>query len=149
MTYARINLNKVTYKQKAEGWRYSLLPNVVYLNDIFVQYCKHKKFKSVMPIFESEYTDLNNDVLEYFDGNEVVAFSIIRRYDRRNAECVQFAWNYANPGLRLGIESLKHECALYRDRGYQYLYLGGAEEYKHKIEGFEILGPVEELQHGS
>ena len=67
----------------------------------------------------------------------------MRRYDLRNVESVQFAWNYKEPKLRLGIESLKTECAIYRDRGFQYLYLDYAHEYKKNIQGFEILGPAE------
>jgi hypothetical protein len=37
---------------------------------------------------------------------------------------------------------MKHECAVYKARGYQYLYLGGADEYKQEIAGFEMLGPA-------
>ena len=44
--------------------------------------------------------------------------------------------------LVFGIKSLKHECALYKARGFKYLYLGGADEYKKQIDGFEILGPA-------
>lgn len=142
MKYARIDLSKVTYKQMKLGWDYLHRPNSDYLNYIYTRYCRHKKFKSVMPIFQSEYFDPKNDVIGYYDENILVAFSIIRRYDMKNAECVQFAWDYDNPKLMLGIESLKHECALYRDNGFKYLYLGGAEEYKSKFEGFEVLGPV-------
>ena len=52
-----------------------------------------------------------------------------------------FAWNYKNPVLKLGIESLKNECAIYKNKGYKYLYLGQAAEYK-KIDGYEELGPI-------
>ena len=41
----------------------------------------------------------------------------------------------------LGIKSLKNECAIYKKRGFDYLYLGQADHYKTKIDGFEILGP--------
>ena len=53
---------------------------------------------------------------------------------------MQFAWDYANPKLRLGIESLKNECAVYKARGFNYLYLGLADEYKSQLDGFELLG---------
>ena len=113
------------------------------LNKIYHAYCKHKKFKSVMPIFDSEYTDPNSDVIAYFDEGQMVAFSLLHRYDDENVEAVQFAWDYANPTLRLGINSLKSECAYYKKEGFKYLYLGGADEYKQAMEGFEILGPIE------
>jgi len=96
-----------------------------------------------MPIFDSEYTDPKNDVIGYTDSGQLVAFSIIRRYDQKNAECVQFAWNYEKPRLRLGIESLKTECAIYRDRGFEFLYLDQAHLYKQQFQGFETLGPPE------
>jgi hypothetical protein len=96
-----------------------------------------------MPIFDSEYTDAKNDVIGYWDQDQLVAFSIIRRFDTVNAQCIQFAWTYHRPRMRLGIESLKTECAIYRDLGYQYLYLDQAHAYKQQFEGFELLGPLE------
>jgi arginyl-tRNA--protein-N-Asp/Glu arginylyltransferase len=95
-----------------------------------------------MPIFAVEYTDPNSDVIGYYSDNKLVAFSLIKRYSDTEAECVQFAWDYANPKLRLGMKSLKNECAIYKRLGFQYLYLGGADEYKKGIDGFEILGPA-------
>ena len=94
-----------------------------------------------MPIFDSEYLDESNDVIGYKHNNKLVAFSLIRRHDKDNIEAVQFAWDYVNPKLRLGIESLKNECAIYKARGFKYLYLGEAAEYK-KIDGYELLGPA-------
>jgi hypothetical protein len=95
-----------------------------------------------MPIFDSEYTDPNSDVIGYYNNDNLVAFSLVKRYSNTEAECVQFAWNYADPALQLGITSLKNECAVYKRLGYRYLYLGGADEYKKSIDGFEILGPA-------
>lgn len=124
------------------GWK--LLPHVYddKLNDIYAAYCRYKGFTSVMPIFRSEYEDRSNDIIGYYDKDDLVAFSLVRRYDRDNAECIQFAWDYKNPKLRLGIRSLEHECAIYKDRGWKYLYLGEADEYKKKIQGFEMLGTI-------
>jgi arginyl-tRNA--protein-N-Asp/Glu arginylyltransferase len=95
-----------------------------------------------MPIFNSEFTDPKNDVIGYYDNQQLVAFSLLRRFDNENVEAVQFAWNYNNPNLSLGINSLKSECAIYKELGFKYLYLGGADEYKKKIDGFELLGPL-------
>lgn len=141
MLYARIDLH---------GTDYHVLPgsgileevDTETLQDIYRTYCKHKKFNSVMPIFDSEFNDPKNDVIGYYDGDRLVAFSLIRRYDAENVEAIQFAWDYKNPKLRLGIETLKSECALYKALGYRYLYLGEADEYKKKIDSFEILGPL-------
>lgn len=140
MLYARIDLNGTDY-QILPGSKILDQIDAENLQGIYRTYCKYKKFKSVMPIFDSEFNDPKNDVIGYYDGDRLVAFSLIRRYDAENVEAIQFAWNYENPKLRLGIESLKSECALYKSRGYRYLYLGEADEYKKKINSFEILGP--------
>lgn len=140
MIYARINLNKIDY-DITNNWGYLTNPNIELLNSIYLQYCRHKKFKSVMPIFDSEYTDKNNDVIGYHYKGKIVAFSIIRKHSNKDAEAIQFAWDYKDPKLRLGIESLKNECAIYKARGYDYYYLGEAAEYK-KIDGYELLGPA-------
>jgi hypothetical protein len=93
-----------------------------------------------MPIFDSEFRDINNKVLGYYVNNKMVAFSLLRIYDIYNVEAIQFAWDYVDPSLNLGIESLKHECAFFKESGYKYYYLGGADEYKKQFDGFEILG---------
>jgi hypothetical protein len=81
-------------------------------------------------------------VIVYTNQLSVIAFSLLRRYDAHNVEAIQFAWDYAEPSLRLGIRSLEHECAYYKSLGYSYLYLGDAAEYKTHIAGFELLGPA-------
>lgn len=143
MSYGRINLENTFYQQLPESQAHKIYsPDTNQLQEIYKQYCRHKKFRSVMPIFESEFHDINNDIIGYYHDDKLVAFSLIKIYDSENVEAVQFAWDYYNPKLRLGIESLKNECAYYKEHGYKYLYLGGADEYKTKIDGFEILGPI-------
>ena len=142
MKYCRINLSKTNYKINVE-WMYMTAPNIPALNAIYRDYCIYKKFSSVMPIFDSRYTDPMTDVIGYYDKDRLVAFSLIRRYDEHNALCDQFAWNYHNPKLRLGIETLQTECAIYRERGFHYLYLEQAHLYKQSMAGFELLGPLE------
>lgn len=141
MIFARINLSKTNYiPMSDDSWRFIENPDINYLNNIYKTYCSYKKFKSVMPIFDSEYTDINNRVIGYYIQGELVAFSLIKLFDKHNAECVQFSWDYKMPKLRLGIKSLEHECAIFKKLGFRYLYLGGADEYKSKLDGFEILG---------
>ena len=140
--FARIDLSKTNYQINVE-WMYMTCPDIAALNNIYRDYCVHKKFSSVMPIFDSRYTDPMTDVIGYYDQTKLVAFSLIRRYDEHNALCDQFAWTYHNPRLRMGIETMKAECAIYKARGFQYLYLEQAHLYKSEIDGFEILGPLE------
>jgi hypothetical protein len=143
MTYARIDLSKTNYDKLEDGtWGFIEYPDVDQLTDIYQTYCRYKRFKSVMPIFASEYSDPSNELIGYMHNDKLVAFSLIKKFDSENAECVQFAWDYVNPELRLGINSLKHECAVFKQWGYKYLYLGGADEYKKHFDGFEILGSL-------
>jgi hypothetical protein len=141
--YARIRLSDTTYESTLTAWDWIREPDVDQLNTIYRRYCQYRQFASVMPIFDSEYTDPRNDVIGYWDQGGLEAFSIIRRFDDKNAQCIQFAWTYHRPRLRLGIESLKTECAIYRDLGFRYLYLDQAHTYKQQFEGFELLGPLE------
>ena len=140
--FARIDLSKTTY-QPTVDWYYITEPNIAQLQDIYRTYCIYKHFASVMPLFESQFTDPDTDVLGYREEGKLVAFSLIKRYDSENALCAQFAWTYHNPRTRLGLESLKTECAIYRDQGYKFLYLDQAHLYKQGLEGFEILGTLQ------
>lgn len=143
-TFARINLDQTNY---------GITVKHVYLREftdncrdqlqhIYHTYCCYRKFSSVMPMFESRFRDPMADVIAYYDQDQWVAWSLIRRYDDENAMCEQFAWTYHKPQLRLGIETLKTECAIYKARGFRYLYLEQAHLYKAEIAGFEILGPI-------
>ena len=144
MTYqfARIDLSKTNYKINVECM-YMPKPDISALNAIYKTYCAYKHFASVMPIFDARYTDPMTDVIGYYDRARLVAFSLIKRYDEHNALCDQFAWTYHNPKLRMGIETMKAECSMYKARGFRYLYLEQAHLYKSEIDGFEILGPLE------
>jgi hypothetical protein len=144
-TFARIDLAKTNYEPTVT-WRYITsrdADTLSRLDRIYQDYCVYKKFASVMPMFHSRYTDPMSDVIGYYDQDQLVAWSLIRRFDDRNALCDQFAWTYHNPRLRLGIETMKTECAIYRARGFEYLYLEQAHLYKQEIDGFELLGPME------
>jgi hypothetical protein len=143
--FARVDLARTAYTPTVT-WRYITARDdttLARLDGIYQTYCKHKRFASVMPMFHSRYQDPMADIIGYYDQDQLVAWSLIRRFDDHNALCDQFAWTYHDPRTRLGIETLKTECAIYRDRGFQYLYLEQAHLYKSEINGFEILGPLE------
>lgn len=146
MKFARIDLSKTNYTELDIKWLILTGTEVqrkfAILNDIYVAYCRYKKFKSVRPIFLNEYANNNSEVIAYYVNNKIVAYSLINILDNENVECEQFAWDYADPNLTLGLRSLEHECAIYKSRGYKYMYLGYDDYYKQKFDGFEILGPV-------
>jgi hypothetical protein len=138
--FARIKLSETDYTPSVD-WYYITEPDIDQLNDIYRTYCIYKHFASVMPIFDSQYLDPNTDIIGYRDSGQLIAFSLMKRYDNQNVLASQFAWTYRNPRARLGIESLKTECAIYRERGFQYLYLDQVHLYKQGFQGFETLGP--------
>ena len=143
--FARIDLSKTNYEPTVE-WQFitSREPYVLaQLDDIYRTYCIYKHFVSVMPIFHSRYNDPMAEIIGYYDQDKLVAFSLIRKFDQHNALCDQFAWSYHKPKLRMGIETMKTECAIYKQQGFRYLYLEQAHLYKSEIDGFEILGPLE------
>ena len=141
--YARINLANTTYRPSVVyQYLQATDDTIAQLNEIYRTYCIYKHFGSVMPIFDRQYTDPMTDIIGYYDEDKLVAFSLIKLYDRDNALCEQFAWTYHKPKMRLGIESLITECAIYKERGFKYLYLDQAHLYKQGLQGFELLGPM-------
>jgi hypothetical protein len=140
--FARIDLRKTTY-QPTVDWYYIEQPDLPVLHDIYRTYCIYKHFASVMPLFDSQFTDPMTDIVGYREDGRLVAFSLMKRYDDKNVLASQFAWTYHDPKTRLGIQSLITECAIYRQRGFDYLYLDQAHLYKQGLEGFELLGPLQ------
>jgi pyruvate-formate lyase-activating enzyme len=139
MNYCRINLSETSY-DKIDNWKINSETFNEY-NRIYREYCSYKNFESVMPLFPSQCNDVNVEIICYYD-DKFVAWDMIRLHDEHNAEALQFAWDYKNPDLKLGIESLKNACAIYKERGFKYLYLGEVAKYKQQINGYEELGNV-------
>lgn len=144
MKFCRIDLSKTNY-QLYPNTEILTYPQMEVMNSIYRSYCKYKQFESVMPLFKNDVLDTRVDVHGYYNNqDELVAFDLVKKLDEQNIESVQFAWNYHEPELRLGIISLHHECAYYKNRGYKYLYLGEYSHYKSQIDGFEILKNISE-----
>lgn len=139
MTYCRIKLSKTNY----QTYDYAYIedkPNLKKIQDIYKKYCDYKKFKSVQPLFANDIKV--HKVMVYYDEGKFVAFSLLYELDKHNIEALQFAWDYKNPKLRLGIKSLENECAWAKANGYKYLYLGQDDRYKSQFKGYERLGPL-------
>ena len=141
LKFCRIDLSKTNYNQLS-NWFYISSPDIKQLNEIYIKYCRYKNFSSVMPLFEKHYTNPIVDIIGYCDADNLIAFSLVNILDEHNCEGTQFAWDYEKPELRLGIESLKNECAIYKARGFKYYYLGTADKYKEQIDGYELLGKL-------
>jgi hypothetical protein len=139
--FGRIALQKTSYQPELACELLNPVP-VDQVISVYRDYCSHKHFQSVMPMIPGRLTDTNTEIIGYHDNDQLVAWSMYRIWDNKNILSDHFAWNYRNPRLRLGMRSLMTECAIYRNRGYEYMYFESVEPYMLDIEGFEILGPI-------
>jgi arginyl-tRNA--protein-N-Asp/Glu arginylyltransferase len=142
MKFCRIKLAETNYQEYPTVGRFTWISGLEPFDEIYKSYCRYKQFSSVMPLFLSQFQDPANDIHVYYNNEQIVAWSLCRRWDEHSAESLQFAWNYANPDLELGRLSLEHECAYYKRLGYKYLYLGESANYKAEFDGYELLGPI-------
>ena len=91
-TYCRIDLSKTNYTILSNS-RLLKDPDVELCRHIYRQYCAYKGFKSVEPLFNLDFTMLYNDVIGYFDGNHMVAFSLVNNYAaERSVYAMQFCF---------------------------------------------------------
>lgn len=95
-----------------------------------------------MPIFDRQLVSPNTELLGYYHNGKMVAFTLLTILDsnKKHIESTQFAWDYENPELYLGLRSIENECARYKSQGFEYMYLGQVAEYKTKFDGYEQLG---------
>ena len=138
--YSRINLEKTNYQVSTAMATLLKVPTDE-LQKIYNDYCKYKEFSSVTPLHNAMMLNSDIEVIGYYEEGELVAFSLMRIYNEHHIANIQFAWNYKNPNLFLGLKSLRHECAYYKAKGVKYIYIGYADEYKKQINGFEICPP--------
>ena len=139
--FGRIDLHETRYVSDLE-WAPLDPPPVNDMQRVYRDYCLHKHFQSVMPLVPGRLTAAGTEIIGYHDRDRLVAWSMYRIWDEENVLSDHFAWDYRNPRLRLGIRSIENECAIYRDRGYRWMYFEAVEPYMLDLQGFEILGPV-------
>jgi hypothetical protein len=139
--FGRIDLAKTTYNNELDWWLLDPVP-VEQVQRVYRDYCAHKNFQSVMPMLAGRLTAPNTEIIGYHDQGRLVAWSMYRVWDNENVLSDHFAWDYRNPRLRLGIRSIENECAIYRDRGYRWMYFEAVEPYMLSLQGFEILGAL-------
>lgn len=141
MQFARIDLTKTTYTASIDCCILDPVP-VEDLQRVYREYCRHKNFHSVMPMIPGRFLVPGTEVFGYYDQQQLVAWSMYRIWDQESVVIDHHAWNYQNPRLRLGIRSLENECAIYRNRGFKFMYFESVEDYMFTLQGFEILGPM-------
>ena len=145
--YCRIRLKDTNYQ---EYFNYRILGSSSFDKclEIYREYVTYKKFDDVVPIFREEFELPHSDIIGYYDGNDLVAFTLAYKFKSVNSLWAdQFAWNYQNKKLSLGHVANKSECALYKRLGYDYYYLGEEADYKAKLDGYEISNFFETCQN--
>ena len=139
--FARIDLARTDYQNDLD-WCYLDPVPVPDLLRVYRDYCMHKHFASVMPMIAGRFTVPGTEVIGYHDSGRLVGWSMYRIWDAENILSDHHAWDYRNPRLRLGMRSIENECAIYRDRGYRWMYFESVEPYMLDLQAFEILGPI-------
>ena len=109
------------------------------LDHIYDSYCYQKGFKKYFEVDEYHPWDI---VIGYHNRiDELCAYSKLRRYSDQSIETLMFSWDYKEPELELGKQSLWWELDWCQQNGYQYAYIGSAYEksslYKVNYPGFE------------
>lgn len=137
----RIDLTKTKYKQI--NFVLLGLQDFPLCEQIYKKYIQHNDIENPHPVFEEEWNTeakYNADVLGYYDKNELVAWSLTYKFpSKKTVIADQFAWNYANPKLKLGYKTIRSECAYYKAQGYKYFILGDPDKYKEELQGYEII----------
>jgi hypothetical protein len=137
--FGRINLEQTQYVSDLD-WQYLDPPPVNDIQRVYRDYCLHKHFHSVMPMVAGRFSVPGTEIIGYRQNTRLVAWSMYRIWDQHNVLSDHFAWDYRDPRLRLGLRSIENECAIYRDRGYRWMYFESVEPYMLDLQGFEILG---------
>jgi len=139
--FGRIDLTQTQYASDLE-WQYLDPPPVDDLQRVYRDYCLHKHFQSVMPMIAGRFTAADTEIIGYHCDNRLVAWSMYRIWDQHNVLSDHFAWDYRDPRLRLGMRSIENECAIYRNRGFRWMYFESVEPYMLDLDAFEIMGAM-------
>lgn len=141
MKFGRVDLANTTYTVTLEAHLLDPVP-IDEVNRVYKEYCLYKNFESVMPMVPGRFSVPGTEVFGYYQQGKLIAWSMYRIWDDKNIVVDHHAWDYSNPKSRLGLRSLQNECALYRARGFRFMYFESIEPYIANLQGFEILGTV-------
>jgi len=144
--YGRIDLSKIDYELDKDI--VTCKPSLEEATEVFVAYCKYKKFKSVYPLYQDDI-DLYSWNCLYENGKLVAWEQTLLYPNDKIGMSMQFAWNYDVPSKSIGWRFSFHVPAWLKSIGYKYLYLGDHHDYKAKIKGYEVLAPIEEHINGN
>tara|TARA_Y100000310_G_scaffold311396_1_gene357622 strand:+ start:208 stop:975 length:768 start_codon:yes stop_codon:yes gene_type:complete len=87
-----------------------------------------------------EYQPENKRIVRIYHNGKIIAFSLLRIYPVPVS--LQFAWNYADPRMSVGIHTQHFEINYFRKIGYRYDYLCPGYEvaclWKTRFPGFQF-----------
>ena len=136
----KMNFRRTTVKNSAKVTWIESKPADEHYDRIVKAYVEFRKFDSAH-VFEELKNNQDFNWLTYKHAAELVAFLAFLRYERSFIG-VQFAWDYATPGLSLGSVSTFVEALLARSCGCRWYYVMGGYEnasaYKANHEGFQF-----------
>jgi hypothetical protein len=136
--HCRINLQNHTFK-KYKNSRILNTLDTDKLLEIYDRYCEYHNFISPFPFYKEQFAHIYNNIIGYTHNNKLVAWSMIYLVNNEIVDSQQFAWNYKNPELKLGYKSIENEAAIYKEKGFKYMILGEADNYKKSVKGFELI----------
>jgi hypothetical protein len=139
--FGRINLAQTQHVNELD-WQYLDPPPIHDLQRVYRDYCLHKHFHSVMPMIAGRLSVPGTEIIGYRQNTRLIAWSMYRIWDEHNVLSDHFAWDYRDPRLRLGMRSIENECAIYRDRGFRWMYFESVEPYMLDLDAFEIMGAL-------
>ena len=104
-------------------------------------YRAHHKFSAHLNLRQTIETDVEQKrALTCSIGSRIAAFTIMR-LGRGYISSLQFCWDYADRGLRLGYIMQDEECLRAAAMGFRHLYIGPGYElacaYKARLDGFQ------------
>lgn len=141
MKFGRVDLANTTYTVTLEAHLLDPVP-IDEVNRVYKEYCLYKNFESVMPMVPGRFLVPGTEVFGYYQQGKLIAWSMYRIWDDKNIVVDHHAWDYSDPKSRLGLRSLQNECALYRARGFRFMYFESIEPYIANLQGFEMLRTV-------
>ena len=82
--YCRIRLKDTNYQEYSN---YRILGSSSFDKclEIYREYVTYKKFDDVVPIFQEEFELPHSDIIGYYDGNDLVAFTLAYKFKSVNS----------------------------------------------------------------
>ena len=82
--YCRIRLQETNY-QEYHNYRILGSSSFERCMEVYKDYIRYKKFEDTVPIFREEFELPHTDIIGYYDGNELAAFTLAYKFKSVNS----------------------------------------------------------------